>query len=420
MSLVPLHLGARGLALAATTLLVALGPGCGDGDESSSEEALAASDADTGAREGGPAGATAARAGGGSWAGEPEPAEKLRRLLVRYRAGTRAEREKVLGELDGLDSGLARTLLEIANTPDDPLAPTALLVMGDFPSENWEIENCLDSPKDDVRSACVACLERLGRRRAGPRMIRLLQEDESAAVREAAARALGALHVREASGALVETFEAEERSLRYAAVHALIALGEPAPVDRLISLLSDRRWYVAQAAVEALGGLRAGAARGAIEPLASHAVWSVRKGAFWALGELRDQKSAPLLLAKSLDATLGRFDRVEALEALRKIKALAVGPPLVAAIPAEPDRFLRFWMARTCIFQGVEEAIPWMIECLGIEIGDPVEIDEEDMALCRQGAGEILAWVSGRDYGTDKARWEKWWKEVANGFQIDW
>ena len=176
-------------------------------------------------------------------------------------------------------------------------------------------------------------------------------------MREAAAKALGAIGDARAVEPLIAALKDENKYVSQAAAKALGKIKDPRPVEPLIAALKDQYSWARAAAAEALGRLgwepaqdeMAGwywmakrdwdkcVALGAltVEPLIAalkDAGWSVRADAAKALGKIGDPRVVEPLIAALKDKD--EYVRKAADEALVKIGAPAV-EPLIAALKGE-------------------------------------------------------------------------------------
>src|SRR5262249_44641985 len=157
------------------------------------------------------------------------------------------------------------------------------------------------------RNAAFA-LGKLGRYAAGalPALKHSLREDKEAAVREAAAFAVGEI--------VKESIEARDDA------------DLPALLEGLLK--NDPTALVQRSAAYALGCLnkRAESARAALESAMSHAHPAVRQNVAWALGCLENEESIPALRKGLVDQDA--LVRRDAAGALKPFKAEAVKPAL--------------------------------------------------------------------------------------------
>jgi HEAT repeat protein len=181
----------------------------------------------------------------------------------------------------------------------------------------------LGDERSDMRQAAAKALGAIGDARAMEPLIAALKDKDSA-VRKAAAEALDHLGWKPAQdesagwywmakhdwdkcvalGALaveplIAALKDENSDVRQAAAKALGKIGDPRAVEPLIAALSDESSDVRYAAAEALGKIKDPRA---VEPLiAAHQNWWVGAAAACALGEIKDPRAVEPLIAALKD-----------------------------------------------------------------------------------------------------------------------
>ena len=115
----------------------------------------------------------------------------------------------------------------------------------------------LEDPAMTVRRASIVALLRLEAMNAVPRIVRLLEEDQSGGVRVIAAGVLGKFEDPRAVPALVRALADAQWYVRQASATALGQIGDQRAIAALEKATRDPRKSVARAAAAALRALRA-------------------------------------------------------------------------------------------------------------------------------------------------------------------
>jgi HEAT repeat protein len=243
----------------------------------------------------------------------------------------------------------------------DPFPPVAELLSPipelDIPRE--ELRDAVASPPDLAWFQAEIRVPDPGRRRAAVRAFGtpgnfaaipyvsavLLRLDEDAAVRAAAAEALGRVGDRRALRFLSQALQDPDERVRFAAALALGRIDSDANVARLErSLRKDPSWWVRYAAAGAMGSTGKGFTASWLErALCEDPAWQVRFQAVWALGELGTARAAAAL-ARGLrdpEATV----RCAAALALARIRGPRTAFILGRALSYEEDGAVRSMLA---------------------------------------------------------------------------
>ncbi len=171
---------------------------------------------------------------------------------------------------------------------------------------------------------------------------------------------------RPAVEALVAVLGGEDSAIQGYAASVLGEIGDPRAVEPLIVLLKDRDPFVSGKAAWALGEIKD---RRAVEPLIAalnHEQWSVRTTAAEAVGKIGDRRAVEPLIAAMEDKEA--LVRSNAAVALGEMRDPNVVEPLIAALK------------------------------------------DEDVNV-RSRAAEALRKITGKDFGENPDKWQKWWKE---------
>jgi HEAT repeat protein len=179
---------------------------------------------------------------------DPAPAARLAAIeKLRSRHDARAV-EPLMACLADQDADVRKAVIEALSEFNDPRAIEPLIA-------------CLTT---DDRQAIIAAFEKLGRARAGDRLIAHLQSKETPPYMSAAViEALGDLRYPPAVDALLPCLANESSEISNGAIDALSRIGAPA-VEPLIASLKDPKAQVRARAAEALGGISDARA---VEPL---------------------------------------------------------------------------------------------------------------------------------------------------------
>lgn len=163
-----------------------------------------------------------------------------------------------------------------------------------------------------------------------------------------------------------------------------------------VRLSRDRKegTTVARAAAQALVAIGDPSVGGLVRALA-HTESAVRRHAAWALGELKNAAG----IVPLMNATADEEDPVRAAvaEALGKIRDPRSIPLLVTTMNQDESPLVRR-TAETALRKLTE--IPLLIE--GLKDGSPV---------VRNNSAYILWLMTAKEFRTDAAAWEQWWRE---------
>jgi HEAT repeat protein len=158
--------------------------------------------------------------------------------------------------------------------------------------------------------------------------------DSSAAVRIAAANALGAIGDRKATTALLALLDGrQDEQIRSAAVTALGKLKDPESVTPLLTIAEDEfdSWIIRKVAIEALGEIRDSRAVDPLINALSDQYATVREASAHALGKIGSQQ-ATLPLLNTLDTSSLWALRAAAAHALGVIRDRRATAPLCSAL----------------------------------------------------------------------------------------
>jgi len=316
-------------------------------------------------------------------------------------------------------------------------AATALGQIGDGRAAR-PLTEALEDDDERVRRRAISALGQIWRL---PPLVRL--GDDSPAVRQGAALALGQVRDRRVVRPLVAALRDQDGSVGASAATALGQLGDAQAVEPLVSaLLTSKEPAARQSAAEALGNL---GDRRAVEPLVAalkDRERDVRRRVATALGQLKDGRAIQPLIALCTDkgvqervvkalaqiggpavpaliaacregerdvrisaiAALGQMGGAQALEALllslredrdglvRAYAAMSLGQiggvpaleALVTALREDRDRMVRTYAAMSLGRTGEPQAV----EALMATLKDK----DEDEAVCRMAIG-ALGWI---------------------------
>jgi len=164
--------------------------------------------------------------------------------------------------------------------------------------------------------------------------------DESPAVRQAAADALGLLTWRPASPALSKMLlEDKDQAVRQQAAISLSYIMDQSAGPALAKALKDPEPSVAYSALHTLSVLKYAPAEEQIAGLLSSKDMNMRRGAIAALGQLKAVKSGAALVAAMSDED--RFMKIEAIKAVGNIPYEAGAPELVKLLDKEQQPEVR-------------------------------------------------------------------------------
>jgi hypothetical protein len=147
-----------------------------------------------------------------------------------------------------------------------------------------------------------------------------LVDDPSPLVREASAKALQRLNSQGPNGELASAMLDSSESVRLAALRSAQHINVFTGVESVLGLIGDESAAVRRAAAEALGSMRVGDAVGGLMAVATPGVEAdpaVRQRAIWALGQIGDPAALDVVSAALEDAD--PFVRDAATAALRRL-----------------------------------------------------------------------------------------------------
>ncbi|MDK1031266.1 MAG: HEAT repeat domain-containing protein, partial [Planctomycetia bacterium] len=220
----------------------------------------------------------------------------------------------------------------------DLVAIRAVQKIGDKATE--AIIAGLQSEAVDSRSNTITIIERLNKPVFVMPLVKSLQSDKEARIREEAARALGYLGDKRATAALAKaTTEDEDWTVRQAAALSIGDIGDPAGAPALVQALADEEFGVtwnAQRSLERIG------VDGTLEILKQmdNEDPDVRSRAVKALINLRDERAIPALI-KALGDDDG-FVRRDSCIALGNIGEPSVILALAKSIKEDPSKSIRY------------------------------------------------------------------------------
>jgi HEAT repeat protein len=259
----------------------------------------------------------------------------------------------------------------------------------------------LNDENPDVRSKVVYILGKIKDPRAVEPLIEALKDKDSG-VRWVAATALGRLRDPRAVEPLVEALKDENRRVRAEAAEVLGELKDLRAVEPLIEALKDKEGYVRAKAAEVLGKIKDPRA---VEPLIEALKdkdSDVRQSAAIALGDLKDLRAVDPLIEALKDEDWRV--RQGAASALGKLKDLRAVERLIEALK-DKDPVVR-WVAATALGELKDpRAVEPLIEALKDKHGH-----------VKERAEEALQKITGKDFGKDPEKWQKWWKENKERF----
>ncbi len=193
------------------------------------------------------------------------------------------------------------------------------------PDELEMILRLLNDPDAQVKREAVNSLGKLGDVRAVPELVRLLKQDESSAMRQASAYALGRLcdetNRKIILDALIEASKKDKTiEVREAAAFSLGSIGGEQAEKRLIDLLKAKKEdiRVIRTAAERLGELKSIDAVDPLLELLKNDKPELRRAAVIALGTIGDRRAMKPLLYKLKDEDV--YVRTEVSRALEKFE----------------------------------------------------------------------------------------------------
>jgi hypothetical protein len=209
---------------------------------------------------------------------------------------------------------------------------------------------------------------------------------------------------------LVEALKDENSSVRESAAYALGELKDPRAVEPLIEALKDKEWKVRDRAAIALGVLRDPQAVGPLIEALRDGDSDVRKSAAWALEKInpnwRETKEAKKWISVFISDLKDNnsYVRKSTAIALGKLKDPRAVEPLIEALKD------KYWEVRESAAYALGEikdprAVEPLIEALKDEKGN-----------VRQSSAEALQKITGKDFGKEPEKWQKWWEENKGRF----
>lgn len=176
----------------------------------------------------------------------------------------------------------------------------------------------LEDESPAVRQAAADALGLLTWREASPKLALLLAEDKDPAVRQQAAISLSYIMDQASGPALVKALKDSEPSVAYSALHTLSVLKYAPAEEQIAGLLGSKDANMRRGAIAALGNLKAAKSGAAIVSALSDEDRFVRTEAIKAIGNIPYEAGAPELV-KLLDKEQQPAVRVEAALALSKM-----------------------------------------------------------------------------------------------------
>jgi len=176
----------------------------------------------------------------------------------------------------------------------------------------------LEDESPAVRQAAADALGLLTWREASPKLSRMLLEDKDPAVRQQAAISLSYIMDQASGPALVKALKDGEPSVAYSALHTLSVLKYAPAEEQIAGLLDSKDANMRRGAIAALGNLKAAKSGAAIVSALSDEDRFVKTEAIKAIGNIPYEAGAPELV-KLLDKEQQPAARVEAALALSKM-----------------------------------------------------------------------------------------------------
>jgi HEAT repeat protein len=203
-------------------------------------------------------------------------------------------------------SEIAR-LEAILASPDLEARYTAIVSLAamESPLALSALEAALKDKSALVRAVAVTGIGRLGDSASVSTIAARLASDESKLVRKQAAYALGHLHSRQATPALIAALKDKDPEVRAAAATALSEYADPSSVSHLIESLKDNSEFVRAQAALALGTNAKDAASAVprlIRLLSSDHSHDVKRKAARALGLIGNRSALPALKRAKYDS----------------------------------------------------------------------------------------------------------------------
>jgi len=254
--------------------------------------------------------------------------------LKSFNADTRANFAKEISA-----SGDLRLITKLAEAvKDDDLYTirlTAIVALGNLrdPSSTTTLIGALNDPSAAVRIAAANALGAIGDRKATQALLPLLHDQRNEQSRMAAITALGKLKDPAAVNDLLAIANdvGDAWAVRKASVEALGEIRDTRAVDSLVSTLNDQYATVREASALALGKIGSNQATlPLLTTLDTSALWALRVAAASALGTLRDRR-ATLPLSGVLKDRYAAV-REAAADALGKLRDPEAVDPLIGAL----------------------------------------------------------------------------------------
>ena len=187
--------------------------------------------------------------------------------------------------------------------------------------------------------------------------------------------------------------------IRSRSVWALRLIGDPRAGDTFTAGLRDRNGRIRYESLWGITGLKGEGAVILIAPLLDDDDGNIRTNAINALGTIGGQH-ALVALTRDLMTRDVRY-RITSCEVLGTIKNADPVPMLIALLK-DAEWSVRMSSAQALGLRKDKRAVRPLIDA----ISDPND-------AVKNQAGMALTLMSGATYGSDKAQWEKWWKENA-------
>jgi HEAT repeat protein len=229
-------------------------------------------------------------------------------------------------------------------------------------------------------------------------------KDESPGGRSDAAAALGEIKDRRAVKPLIMALKDQHSNVREEAAKALGVIEDGRAVEPLITLLRDEQPGVRSEAALGLGKIKDVRA---LEPLIAilkdtGQYYVVRSDSAKALGTINDTRAAEALIATLKDGN--SCVRWHAAEALGKMNDPAAVEFLIAALKDE-DEDVRERTARALGKIGDRRAVEPLLTAL-----------KDAHQRVQWGVQWALKKITGKDFGEDHGKWQKWWEQNKGNF----
>lgn len=193
-----------------------------------------------------------------------------------------------------------------------------LLGQGRNPKGAPALMNALADESPAVRQAAADALGLMTWRPASPKLSQMLLEDKESSVRQQAAISLSYIMDPAAGPALSKALKDDEPSVRYAALHTISVLKYAPAEEQVADLLASKDANMRRGAIAALGNLKAAKSGAAIVAALADEDRFVKTEAIKAIGNIPYEAGAPELV-KLLDKQQQPAVRVEAALALSKM-----------------------------------------------------------------------------------------------------